>query len=546
MCWCKWHPFQTRVTPAELRNAGSQLLDLTLRPRPSRPLVAGSFTGSRPTLLAARAIDGRRGRALVAPGLAGAAPLLRWLAARAWAWLTKLRNASPNGEGGEAVLKIGSLLVALSILVYLGALLFRSWGNFSTPGLYVEDATLHFNAYYGGADRLTSVLDRPHGYYSLFGNLVAWVVAKMDVRVQPASYLVVATACAVTTSTCLLFSGLFKTRGVIFVAPTVLGLVGMNHIYYYVTLTYQIYVVVVLLICLMFFRPPKSTVGFVVLFLVYMLLIWSGPYSVLALPTALLFILFFPGRRRNALMAGVILCTLAYSLTSRGLIRLENLLDPSILWHMLGALINKVIFLGSIEYHHAKASVVVVALAGVLYLLRRDFYFHRYSLILASVVLLSLTPLFLSAKYDQYPNPLPCHVFIAQFFWLVWLLLAADRLVLTKWPRAWFAATVVAGFLALVYVDNNSVPTRGAKRPMKGLARYLKAIKSVEQLELEKRNEFVVLRYRRAHFSPRVEVGSREGGARWLPLTDPRLKAVRKFVEKRSRLRRKGRPKNTK
>ena len=460
---------------------------------------------------------------LIAFVLAGAAPRLKKLLAEAWAWSKGLRDEGE--ERAETSPKIGLGLVTLALLAFAGFLLLRSWSNFSTPSLFVEDATHYFNFYYGGDRPLAAVLQRPHGYYNLFNNLVAWAASTIDVRFQAAAYLAVSLTCGVITSTCLLFSGLFKTRWVLLITPTVLGLAGMNHIFYYVTLTFQMYVVVVLLICLMLFRPPKSTVGLVLVGLLYALLIWSGPYSVLAVPTAVLFILLFKDTKRSILMTWVIVCTLAYSSTADSLVRLSNLQYPSVIENMLRTLVDKVVFLGWIESNPVRVGVAAAVVAA-LYLLRRDAYFYRYSLILAAVAAASMAPLFLSVKYREYPDPYPCHVFIAQFFWLTWLLLACDRLLLAGRAPRWFPGVVVAGFLALVYADNRAVSYRGSTPPMTELKQYLVAVHAVEQLGLETRNSYAYVRYPTTYFPPNVRVGSQRPDARRLDREAPELRTV--------------------
>ncbi|MCP3996335.1 MAG: hypothetical protein GY722_14945 [bacterium] len=462
---------------------------------------------------------------VLAFGLAWATRWFKTGPPRVWPWLRGLRDEGQKEEHGEPPPKISPGFIALALLVFVGFLSLRSWSNLSTPNLYVEDATHYFNFYYGGSKPLAAVLQRPHGYYNIFNNVVAWIASTMDVRLQPTAYLGVSLACGVITSTCLLFSGLFKTRWILLVTPTVLGLMGMNHIFYYVTLTYQMYVVVVLLICLMLFRPPRSAVGLVLVGLLYALLIWSGPYSVLAVPAAVLFLLLFKDKRRSALMAWVIVCTLIYSFTADSLVRLENLLSPNVLESMLRTLVDKVVFLGWIESIPVRV-VVAATVAAVLYLLRRDAYFTRYSLILAAVAAESMAPLFLSVKYADYPDPYPCHVFIAQFFWLAWLLLACDRLLLAGRAPRWLPGVVVAGFLALVYADNRAVSYRGSTPPMAELRPFLEAVHAVEQLGLETRNSYVMVRYPTTYFPPNVKVGSRQRGARRLDREDPQLRTV--------------------
>ncbi|MFQ5484419.1 MAG: hypothetical protein ACE5DO_03690, partial [Desulfobacterales bacterium] len=204
--------------------------------------------------------------------------------------------------------------IIIGLSIFLSALFYRSWENFTHPGLYMEDPA-YFSGYYGGHQPFTAVFNTSRGYINLIINVYAWIVAKIDVRIQPGLYLIFAILTGVTTAVNLIFSGLFKSRPILLIAPLVLGLTGMNHVFYYMTLIYQFYTTTLLLLCLLFFPPPRTKFGLVGMAVLFTILPWSGPYSVLDIPVGILFLLFFKDRWKSYMIILMIGSTLLYYTT---------------------------------------------------------------------------------------------------------------------------------------------------------------------------------------------------------------------------------------
>lgn len=426
----------------------------------------------------------------------------------------------PEYPGSASVWTEHRRVVVASFLLFGVLLALRTWANLVHPSLFVEDTTHYFNVYYGGDRGFGTVFQQPHGYYNLLNNLVAWAASWADVRLQPAIYQGVAVVLAVTASCTLAFSGLYRSRWTLLVLPAVLGLSGMNHVAYYTTLTFQMYVVVVLLLCLTFLQAPRRGVALAGTAALLGLLIWSGPYSVVAVPAAALSMLLFRGRRRNALLGWVVVCTLVYAQTARGLVRFENLTDPQAVRTMVEVFVGEVLLLdlaGAFAWW--KAALGVAALGAVLFRLRGEGPYLRVSALFLVIVGGALAPLFLSTKFADYPDPYPCHTFISQFFWLAFLLYTADRFLRRSSRERVAGWAVVAVFGLLVAADNARHPEKGYMAVREGLPEFLERVRRVEELGLEERNRYVVVElpgYDR-HFVPRARVGSRREDAKRLP-----------------------------
>lgn len=395
-----------------------------------------------------------------------------------------------------------------SFVLFVITVLWRSWPHYINPNLFVEDTTHYFNYFYGNTRDYSSLFHNTNGYINILNNLIAKWVAYADVRMQPYLYAYIGTLIAVLASISLPFSGIFKNKYIIFIAPFLLGLSGLNHIFYYVTLTYQIYILVILLLTLLFWEPIKNNVLNFLFFLLLSLLIWSGPYSVLTVPAAGCLILFFRGKVR--LMLALIAVTIAYTSTvNESTIWLHSIFSEHIrfLWRQL--LIERVILMDLAgPYSRMKLVMVFAVFAGVLYILRKDTFYLKVAFILFGLMNGGLATLLLSKKIALYQRVLPCHLVIAQFLWMFLVLLTIDRILLLK--KQWRYGGVVAFVMLASFIlyDNVHKPDKWSFPQMKNLQVFLQKIYETEQLSPLENNKKVIIYYGdNKHFSPRVSLG---------------------------------------
>ena len=379
----------------------------------------------------------------------------------------------------------------------------------------MEDAVHYFNAYYGGKRYFSTIFQHPNGYYNVLNNFVAWLTSQQDVRYQSLLYHLFSLTTGFTVASCLLFSRLIKTPAILLVMPLTLGLSGMNHIYYHVSLTFQMYNVVILLLALLLFPPPKTWAGCFILSLLAALLIWSGPYSVIALPISLLLIVFFKDCKKNVFLSIVIITTLFYLLSVEGgMLRLGNIFDPWLRHTLYTVLFQKIFFLdllGSLNLF--KVFFFLTAYLFVHFYLRKDYFFLKMSLILLALILASLAPLFLSKKILLYRTYFPCHIYIGQFFWLFFILFSLDRIALNRnlftSKMSWLV--IVLFFSAVTLYDQKLHPEKGYRKIMVTIPGFLDAIYQAEQLNLDKENTYVVIKTDNivpGTLHPMVRVGS--------------------------------------
>lgn len=399
-------------------------------------------------------------------------------------------------------------VIFASFVCFLMVVVWRSWPNYVAPGLFVEDNSHYFNHFYGNTREFREILHTPNGYHNILNNLLAFFIAKIDVRLQPTMYLFVATGFAVIAVMTLSCTGLLKNRYVLFITPFLLGLSGLNHLFYYITLTYQIYVLVILLICLLFWEPLKTQRANILLFAVLSLLIWSGPYSVLVAPFSLCFIIFFRGKTKLlvALTVVVILYTLS---VSNNMILLRNLWKPAIHEVWLGTLVDKVFFMGmGSTFSVKKLIVTILFFLGLLVVFRRDRFYLKIACLLLVLINSSLAALFLSKKYLISLRVLPCYLVIAQFFWLFFLAFTADRLLALR--RGFYHGGLAVALLVLlfIYQDNTLHPDKRSFPIMPKLAEYLQLVHDSEQLDLAGQNKGRIIELGHKGFRPIARIGN--------------------------------------
>ena len=433
-------------------------------------------------------------------------------------------------------LQIQLPLIGGAVILYLLTLAFRSWPNLIHPGMYMEDATHYFNIYYGGNRDLSFILQHPNGYYNILNNLVAWLSSKLDVRMVTWAYHLFSLTTGIVCAVLFLFTGLIKNRLLLLITPIVLGLSGMNHIYYYTSLTFQMYNVVIILLILLFLPGPESFFSLVCKTALATLLIWSGPYSVVAVPVSLVSMVMFKGKYRNIWLMWVIICSIGYSLSVQGgMIRLATFSDAGARHSMISTLFTKIFFmdmLGSLSTY--KMSIFLLIIVAIFLFLRKNSTYLKISILLFGIIIGSLAPLFLSVKYLLYQQVFPCHIYIAQFFWLVFVLYTIDQFMpVLKKTAHFFPPAVVAAILCFVLADNLKHPAKGKREIMTNLPDFLATIHRVEQLSLIDNNQYVVLKTNNIipkGMHPMVRVGSLRHDARRLRRSEVKISKGKEFI----------------
>ncbi|HHO48754.1 MAG TPA: hypothetical protein ENN06_09950 [Desulfobacteraceae bacterium] len=423
----------------------------------------------------------------------------------------------------------------LSMVIFMAALFIRSWENILHPSLYMEDAGHYFNVYYGGTRSFSyAVFHHPNGYFNILNNIVAWAVAMLDVRLHPILYQVFSLTMGIATALGFLFTGLIRNRFMILAAPIVLGLSGMNHIFYYNSLTFQMYNVVILLLLIILATTTRSKVN-PILYPVSALLIWSGPYSVVALPISILLIFLFRNLQRSLFYIWIIVVVAMYSLSVReNTIQINNIFNERFRSWATEVFTDRILFLDLLD----KVSTIHIALLflsifSALYILRKDSFYIKISIIIAAVITGSLAPFFLSIKSILYGTVFPCHIYISQFFWLAFILFTVDRLFEKFRPHVFLQAGVLTAFLLLVVTDNIRHPEKGQIDILPAIPAFVQTIHLVEELGLDERNQYVILRtdnLKPPFLSPTVRVGSLSKDARRLERKDLDLPSGSKFI----------------
>lgn len=401
------------------------------------------------------------------------------------------------------------------LLLYVLAVVVRSWTNYSHPGLYVEDSMHYFNYYYGNFRHFSDIFQHPNGYYNIYNNLMAWLIAWADILWQPFLYQLTSTIIAILAICAFSLSGLLKNRFTLFICPLLLGLSGMNHIYYYITLTFQMYVVIVLLLGILFWQKSSVPLFNLIYIVLASFLIWSGPYSVMTVPFCLTFVVLFRGK--TTINICLLVVTLAYTLSvTQSTFMLENLFSKNIMQMWGKALVTEVFFMGFKDSVNLERLLLIFAtLTFLMVFLRKEKYYLKVSLLFAVIIISSFAPLFLSQKYLLYQTIFPCHLFIAQFFWLAFVLYSLDKILLRlKRYQNGVGILIVALCATFIVFDNYNNVDKYSVPILSSTPAFLQKVKEAEGMGLEKKGQNMVITTNgTGPFRAKALVGDRSKGA---------------------------------
>lgn len=408
-------------------------------------------------------------------------------------------------------------IIFLGIILFFITVLWRSWDNFINPGLHMEDTTHYFNLFYGGTGSIKNIFHQYNGYYVLLTKFTTYLISKADITWQPYLYQFFGLSVCTLTIIAFSFSGLVTNRIFLLFGPALLGLSGFNHLYYYITVCYQVYVFPILIFLLLLSRKRPSRFSKFFLPVALLMLICSTPYSVLVVPFCLIYIVLF--RDRIPLCLFLILATLAYTFTvEKGTALLGQMFYLEILAHWGIALVTHVFFMGFTETVNSEKLLLIAAVfLSTLILLYKDRQYLKTAILILVLIVTSLAPFFLSIKFLLYRTAAPSHVVIAQFFWLVLILITFDRLltrftISSRLGNAFFALPIIL----FIFADNIRTPDKGRAEIFIDTPKFTQTIKSYEaeapQLA-EQGKKIVITTDREGIFNPVAIVGDPSGKA---------------------------------
>ena len=424
-------------------------------------------------------------------------------------------------------------------LLLLIANLVRSWPVFTHPGFYVEDAAL-FSRYYGNGLPVTDIWAYLFGqpYKMVVTNFLAWCIGHLDVRVHLQVYLWTGFAWGTTAACCFFFTGLIRSRSVLLLGPLLIGLSGMNHIFYYNTLIFVMYSCLAVLLILFFFPAPKSIFNALPLFVLCLFLPWAGPYSAVAVPISLFMLLLFwqdLNRTKRFLLLTSGLSAFLYYLTVQGgtstIMRLKRV---SVIQTYLDSILDRIFYFDLFGYVPPWFWIPILLIIGGSFLLfRKDTVFIKNSLLMLATIFGSFTLFYLSSKYPVYIRPKPCHMFLSAFFWCVYLLYLVDHLF-QRYGEQKIPVTIFLVLLCtVIFFDNKKHKDKNTVSPLTGTDTYIAAIHAMEQQHLKKKNQYVILRHQTSQhhvMHPWVQIGSRQADAQQLFPDDLPAKLQSEFV----------------
>jgi len=247
-----------------------------------------------------------------------------------------------------------------------------------------------------------------------------------------------------------------------------------------------------------FSPPPTSAKKLGCYLFLVCILAFSGPYGSVLLPLSIALLLYF-GTLRNVIFLSTIACLSALYILSAesGMVTLSNIFEPDVRMIFLSYLVEHILLLGLFGRVDYSIGIGVIFIAIVpLLIYRKDTLFVKMSLIFIATSLASFISYFLSAKFGQYAGKvISSHTVIAQFCWLLFVLLCVDRFanrLSNKLSISALSASIVVAFSYVIITKQSIVADYVRLLPDPKLQGYLKAVQYAKTHPI-KDNDFLQL-----------------------------------------------------
>ncbi|MGW8194977.1 MAG: hypothetical protein ACWGOX_12005, partial [Desulforhopalus sp.] len=180
---------------------------------------------------------------------------------------------------------------------------------------------------------------------------------------------------------------------------------------------------------------------------------------------------------------------------TKSTIMLGNLFSPFILKLWGKTLVTEVFFMGFKEsVNPEKLLLIAFTLVPLLIYLRKERYYLKISFLLAVLIVSSMAPLLLSQKYLLYQRIFPCHLLIAQFFWLAFILYSLDTILLKlKHYRKVIGSGLLMVIVVFIVFDNAVHREKYQVALLPAFDKFIQAVKKAEQMDLQAKGERMII-----------------------------------------------------
>lgn len=416
------------------------------------------------------------------------------IAGRAQDYQTFKLNKAPNDKQNK-------YLALLSASVFVLVIVVLRFPLFAEPGIFIEDAMEMSDVLSGAAQplKLESYFYY-RGYYVVLTELIAHFTNWFPLAWQPSMYLWFGLLSMCAALCVFSYSGLFKSRLILLIAPIVFCLGSFTGPLMYLTITSILFSSTVFLMAIAVRPTPNNNYYLGLYALVVFILAWSGPYTPQLLPLSFALLLLHSNGRKNLILVLILVLALLYTLSAAsGMVQLSNILDSSVRVALFDAIIHHIFFLELLANSDYKYGLVVICLiALVLYCFRKDRSYLKHSLAFLGASLASIATYFLSFKYQIYAGViLDSHTVIAQFCWLVFLFLTTDKLLAlakTKPISLVLNICLCVGVVTFLYAKDKVQINDYELVVDKQVPHFLNAVEQAQKITL-KDNEFLQLWY---------------------------------------------------
>jgi hypothetical protein len=296
------------------------------------------------------------------------------------------------------------------------------------------------------------------------------------------------------------------------------------------------YTCVLILLLLLFIDYPQKAVTRIAFTLLFIVLPWAGPFSVLFLPAGIIYLLIFR-EKYIPILFGLISTGIYLSFVTQGTIRIENIKQSWVVAAYFNDLLAKVLLYGIFDKVSSIVWVLVLAgLSVIFYVLRKDYEYLKISFVFFSLIGGSLAMFFLSSKFPLYQVSKECHRLVSEFFWTLFIIVSLDRLIrLSPKRKLSLTSLCCTALICLATTINLKYKNRNWFEPFPEVIPFVNTVYYFEQADLVKQKLYVnLLLINRKYplFSIKARVGYRDSdGKRFDETTIKNNATITRFIE---------------
>lgn len=238
-------------------------------------------------------------------------------------------------------------------------------------------------------------------------------------------------------------------------------------------------------------RPAPNTTSYLLVYAVLIfVLAWSGPYTPQLIPLSVALLLLHASGKKTIVLILMTVLGVLYTLSAAsGMVQFENIYDSTVRVGLFTALVRYVFLMElAPQASYEIGLLFILGIIAVMFAFRKDRTYLKHSIAFLGASLASLATYFISFKYHIYSGVLlDSHTVIAQFCWLVFVLLTLDKVlaaVANKPLNIALSFSVCLAFVGFLYPKTSVQKNDYVLVVDKTVPSFMQAIEQAHEVEL--------------------------------------------------------------